>query len=741
MKRATKLSPCVWSWPISLEQYDCSPDLSAQEQVGLLAAVDLLKHGQSPWRSHTKIQLHRLVPPLQSAFTAVTASESAQRETTNFLLKVMHQRQTSYWAWSREEWRDVFALAASKPGHATQGRVELMAVAYLLGNVRCFYDFGRLHHTVLAKRLFGHEQVNHALERIYGELATWGYRDKDKQQLLDTLTVLQLLCGSPALEAITQQALEDCHQIYLPKAMHRFVVRISKVLAHWHIVEQALVTKTNDPRPTTITIAGVHPDWLAWCQRWKATSTISSKCKQGYYYGLLQAGRWLTEHHPDITSPAQWTRDLALEYVASVKQRKIGELGTLNSRLGKRLGKPLTPSSQLNHLLALRAFFRDCQEWEWIPIRFDTRRYLNLPYTLRAQLAPNPRTIADDFWAKLLWAGLNLELEDLPERRRYTQFPLKLVQAVTMVWLFAGLRSDEIKRLPVGCIRWQADSTSPEAICLLDVPVNKTGPAFTKPVSALVGQAVKAWQQVRPTQPDRLDPKTNEMVSFLFSIRGKRLGSEHINDVIIPILCHKAGIPLEDARGRITSHRARSTIASQLANARQPMTLLELMQWLGHSSPRATQHYVKISATRLTQAYTQAGYFDRNMRTIQVLIDQDVVRSGATGAGETWKYYDLGHGYCSYDFFDQCPHRMACAKCAFYIPKASSQAQVLEAKTNLQHMLQVIPLSEDERAAVEDGLTALDSLQQRLADTPTPSGLTPRQLGEQSSLILPSQIG
>jgi hypothetical protein len=54
-----------------------------------------------------------------------------------------------------------------------------------------------------------------------------------------------------------------------------------------------------------------------------STSTIR------YYYGLLQAGRWLTEHHPDITSPAQWTRDLALEYVASVKQRKIGELGTL----------------------------------------------------------------------------------------------------------------------------------------------------------------------------------------------------------------------------------------------------------------------------------------------------------------------------------------------------------------------------------------------------------------------------
>jgi putative transposase len=40
-------------------------------------------------------------------------------------------------------------------------------------------------------------------------------------------------------------------------------------------------------------------------------------------------------------------------------------------------------------------------------------------------------------------------------------------------------------------------------------------------------------------------------------------------------------------------------------------------------------------------------------------------------------------------FFEQCPHRMACAKCDFYTytPKNSSKAQLLEAKDNLQRML------------------------------------------------------
>ena len=72
---------------------------------------------------------------------------------------------------------------------------------------------------------------------------------------------------------------------------------------------------------------------------------------------------------------------------------------------------------------------------------------------------------------------------------------------------------------------------------------------------------------------------------------------------------------------------------------------------------------------------------------------------------------------------------MACAKCAFYRPKDSSQAQLLEAKANLLRLGQEIPLTDEERAAVEDGLVALERLCAQLADVPTPAGPTPRQLG------------
>jgi integrase len=99
---------------------------------------------------------------------------------------------------------------------------------------------------------------------------------------------------------------------------------------------------------------------------------------------------------------------------------------------------------------------------------------------------------------------------------------------LALTWLFGGLRSDEIVRLRVGCIRWQREDVAlpgdtdetldKDAVCLLDVPVHKTGTAFTKPVDPIVGQAIAAWEAVRPTQPAVLDRKTGERVHLLFPI-------------------------------------------------------------------------------------------------------------------------------------------------------------------------------------------------------------------------------
>src|SRR5205823_7646511 len=92
---------------------------------------------------------------------------------------------------------------------------------------------------------------------------------------------------------------------------------------------------------------------------------------------------------------------------------------------------------------------------------------------------------------------------------------------------------------------------------------HKTGTSYTKPVDPLVGEAIANWEARRPVQPLLFDRKTGEQVATLFCFRGRPVPTEYFNRALIPLLCRKAGVPLADARRRITSHRARATIASQ----------------------------------------------------------------------------------------------------------------------------------------------------------------------------------
>ncbi|MGW3719115.1 hypothetical protein ACWD8L_18580 [Streptomyces sp. NPDC005133] len=81
---------------------------------------------------------------------------------------------------------------------------------------------------------------------------------------------------------------------------------------------------------------------------------------------------------------------------------------------------------------------------------------------------------------------------------------------------------------------------------------------------------------------------------------------------------------------------------------------------------------------------------------------------------------------------------MACARCDFYAPKDSTEAQLLGAQDNLQRMLISIPLTDDECAAVDDGQAAPDALLSPLSEVPSPAGLGPRGLNRPTtSPLLP----
>lgn len=163
--------------------------------------------------------------------------------------------------------------------------------------------------------------------------------------------------------------------------------------------------------------------------------------------------------------------------------------------------------------------------------------------------------------------------------------------------------------------------------------------------------------------------------------------------------------------------------------------MADLQTWLGHKHAASTRHYAAILQRTLSAAYKKADYFTRNLRTIQVFIDRDIILTGAAARGEPWKFYDLGEGYCGYDFFAKCPHRLACARFDFYTPKESSQGQLLTVRSGIEHMLETVDLTDDEREALEGDRDAVDGLLERLATTPTPAGPTPRELGTSTAFV------
>ena len=749
MKTATKVFESKqekWKFPIDTAKYNQSPYLTKTEKE----EIKLLVAKTSSWRSNSRQIMSRLLLPLDDALDVINPSKTSISSTIRVILKEMNKRQTAFWDWKEEDWVEIVGHRSDifQQSYNTHSGVQsnVVAIAYLLFRFNLHRANGcSFPPYTLASKVFGKKSIQLGCEQITKGYSNLGYTKKSNKNLLrTTISDLFLANSSPYLKDLTIDILEELRvNEDLPLYLRKELVSISVVLLNMKIISRPLYFESQKGRRFGVEDAkkNITLEWAQWCQRWYNTSTLSPPTKERTYYDVIKTGRWLADKHPEITSPEQWTRQLAIKFVADVDKMKIGDYVENINRACDKKGKPLTPVTKSGFLSGIRRFFRDCQEWEWIPRKFSPERALATPRSVTALIKPNPRVIADDIWAKLLWAGLNLTQEDLPlkEIGGYP-YPLAMVRGITITWLFAGIRNNEIIRLRTGCIRWQKDDivipglnqvVPKDAVCYLEIPVNKTSSGYVKPVDKALGEAILNWEKERPVQQPLIDRKDGSLADFLFMYRGKRIGQGFINDSIIPILCKKAGVPTKDVKGNITSHRARSTIATQLSTSKDPMTLFELKEWLGHSDVNSTINYTKIPPTKLAKSYQDAEYFKRNLRTIEVLIDQDAITTGAATNGEPWKYYDLGHGLCTYDFFSQCKHRMACAGCGFYIPKDSSKAQIIEAKDNLERMLQEIPLTEEEEFAVTEGIEALAKLKEKLADVVTPDGKTPKQLEEE----------
>ena len=696
-----------------VSRFDQTPEFTVRERerVAAVAAGESL---------HLRLgdPLARLLEPLKACLR-LTEAQQSQHSLLRHLVVEMHESGTVFWVWKEKSWISVYGRC--KGAQSTANTLQhVLAMAALL----CAVDLPGLRNLErrilrrrsLASKIFGREAVDRSISRVQAELKRVGYTGYFHLEVQNALCELFLVNRSAELTSLTIGSLEQLRNQECAYGLKQATFMLSHAFVALGILSVPLTPYVPSKARRCVDFSSIDPEWLSWCTRWYETSTLRPSTRRSVRCRLRVVGRWLKSKHPEVSRPDQWTRQLAAEYVAATGVLRVGEFVDDHQR--SYPDRLLSISSRLGHLSSLRCFFTDLLLWELVPRRFDPRLTFRFSRSLALLRSPNPRIIAEDVWAKLLWAGLNLEQTDLPLSRNalgqaaLPWYPLVMMRALAIVWLFAGLRKDEIARLRIGCVRQQtrgADAQNRESasVCLLDVPPNKTSGAYTKPVHGAVRETIEAWQDVRPAMQAVTDEKTGEAFQVLFGYRGRTVGSSILNHTLIPMLCRKAGVPTTDARGPITSHRARSTIATQLYNAKEPMSLVALKEWLGHRCLASTQWYATVSPDKLTQAYVDARYFERNVAVVQVLLDRDAIESGAAGKGEAYKFVHLGHGLCSNPYWSQCQHRMACQRCDFYVPGDSTRAQALEANTHNQRLLEQIPVTETERKALAGDQAAL----------------------------------
>ena len=431
-------------------------------------------------------------------------------------------------SWGIEEWDDVrgrFAGEAKLP--FTVCAVRGYNVPMRQGT-HIFYN--ACHRVALARRLYGRRTVDQESRRIRDELARIGYSSDVRERLVNQCVAELLLShDAPSLNVVTDESLVAFAGQSMCLGSRKTLRKVSIAMSELGIVRRRLPDSPAPQPPGRTEMLGVDSAWLDWCERWKATSPRSESTRRGNFAELMTAGRWLARCHPSVTSPVDWTMDLALDYVRYVAGKCVGH-NIVSGRRIARQGEPLSPGGKVALLSAARTFFHDLQDWEWIKRRFNPNRGFVVPKQVMRALDFKPRPIDEGFWLKLRAASLALRADDLPEPKRVKTYlyPFELAQAVAVTWTFSGCRLNEIVRLEVGCtyvehLPEQTDPATGEIVPAFDqhmlrVPVNKTRGEFVKPIEEPMARAIAAWERVRPPQRQALDRTTGRSQIICSSI-------------------------------------------------------------------------------------------------------------------------------------------------------------------------------------------------------------------------------
>lgn len=749
----------AWHMPISPSDYpDRNPHLSEEERTGV---ERLLSFSSWQWKAFDQqlALLSRITKPL------LDVVQLFQRWHPNSLVSRQHfishlcshvlQTNTLYWGWSSDMWEAIIQSIPTRPNEVAlrrePGHTSIASPTLLLTHLATYLLTGRLYLTreqsfrcrALGEIVFGPELVQTAIDRAKEPWVATGYsqRGRNLEDLIYVLVLTLLVNRHPSLDALTISVLEEAHALNRRKEAGPRFEQLRHVLIDLGIISDEGGEKSA-AQPSIMLfqdefVQDIHPRWVAWVRAFWQQTPLSQRNRTESTGQVLLACRWLAQHHPQVTEPRAWTREIAFASIAyTCNEATVFDYASpllkqrLAKKLEKRQGEPLKPATMAARIKGLRIFFRGLQKYPYevdgileprLEINWNPIDVFATPDFVKTQIQPNPRNIEEEAWLKLIWTACTLSAEMVKEAVPQTVYPLLLQRAVALVWVTGCRRSDEIRRLSLECVRseWSPEMLDEQGVQLeqaeylwyLQVPPNKYRGSFWTPIPQYAAEAILAWKAVRPpNQPLLPDRKTGKLTEYLFQYRRKMLGEAYITDHLIPLLCKAAGLtsetgkPYKDAVGPITSHRARSSTAYYLKA--MGMTPYDIGKLLGHTDPsRTLPWYVKENLHQLGRIYRKANPLDR---TVHALLDTDAaVRS------EPCVFYYLSDSpdgrprLCGNPNFRMCYHQLQCAECATYVDV--EMAEVVEKRPGVLHISVPIPLPEqlvDDLNKREEGIPA-----------------------------------
>jgi len=567
------------------------------------------------------------------------------------LLKEMHERQTALWAWDEAAWLEIVGRT-TQDFRDRHSKVQLEGLhipvairsftincAYLLGGINIHNSIVKCDFANSAQRIFGWEAVANATDAVRKEMEKIGLSSYLNVSGLSNCICLALLLNrKPELENLTLSVLEQVSTRPEPyKSLKQACVTISHVLHSLGIIQEVLASEEGFAPPKLkqakppIRKKRANPSLTTWenlIKLWGADTRAKKRTITSYSPRITKIARWVIATYPTQSLPHQWTTDMAWQLVKAVEKMRVGQWNHPAYKWAKiRAGKELQPNVKAQILAALRRFFTDGQAKGLFTLSFDPSTDLRTPSDIIAQIKPDPKAIEKWVWEKLEEAGLSLTEEDLlslREEEKITKheasYPLEMVQAMALVLLFGGLRSDEIVRLQRGCIQpqpYQCDDSETlkrllANVCILRVPPNKSCGEFEKAVDYRLGEAVSLLENRLPKGPRRWDETSKGTVHYLFEWQGRNVHKAYINQVLIPFLCRKAQVGDCDAKGRIRCHRARVTLATRYYKA--GLTKEELQRWLGHGKTVSIGHYLDLDDDWQVLLGVEIGIANRQRR-------------------------------------------------------------------------------------------------------------------------------